>query len=333
MQLLRALWGRVLCLARQTQADLSAVWMQESPPRWRLLPWVLAAAWLLRLLAGLSGDYFLRADEISQYLEQAHRLVFGYGYVPWEYDVGARTWLIAAVPAAILLLSDALGLGHPDFYIPAVKVFNATLAMAIPVGGYVLCRRLVSEPVARAACVVLCFWYEFIVFAAHTLSECYAAAAFFAAAALLKNPLGMGRAVAAGLLLGLTISLRVPYAPTVAGFGLVLLLLPLRQAERAGLLAGGAAALLAWGALDWATWGGPWASILTYVQESRRMIPAYDQFVPQVLADRVVSVFWPNLGLMYAGRAMGGLAMAQVAAAGSSVGSVFGNTFSVVGKH
>ena len=218
---------------------LAYAWQSRDEPVWRLLPWVLAAAWLLRLLAGLSGDYSLRADEISQYLEQAHRLVFGYGYVPWEYDVGARTWLIAAVPAAMLLLCDALGFGHPDFYIPAMMVFNATLAMAIPVGAYVLCRRLVSESVARVACVVLCFWYEFIVFAAHTLSECYAAAAFFAAAALLKNPLGMGRAVAVGLLLGLTVALRVAYAPAVAGFGLVLLLLPLRAAERAGLLAGG----------------------------------------------------------------------------------------------
>ena len=260
-QWLGLLCGKALGLARQSRDNLAGVWMQEDAARWRLLPWVLAAAWLLRLLAGLSGDYFLRADEIGQYLEQAHRLVFGYGYIPWEYEVGARSWLIAALPAAVLFLCDALGFGHPDFYIPAVRIFNATLSMAMPVGAYVLCRRLVNEPVARVACLVLCFWYEFIVFAAHTLSECYAAAAFFAAAALLKNRLGLPRAAAIGFMLGLTIALRLPYALPVAGFGLVLLLLPLRLSERAGLLAGGAAALLAWGVLDWLAWGFPWASM------------------------------------------------------------------------
>ncbi|MCY4325705.1 MAG: hypothetical protein OXC81_06755, partial [Betaproteobacteria bacterium] len=171
-------------------AGLAGAWQRRDEPVWKLLPWLLAAAWLLRLLAGLSSDYFLRADEIGQYLEQAHRLVFGYGYIPWEYDVGARTWLIAALPALVLFVCDALGLGHPDFYIPAMKVFNVTLSMTIPVGAYVLCRRLIGEKVARAACLVCCFWYEFIVFASHALSEFYAAAAFFAAAAFLKNPLG-----------------------------------------------------------------------------------------------------------------------------------------------
>ena len=36
-----------------------------------------------------------------QYLEQAHRLVFGAGMVPWEYEQGVRPWvfpLLIAVP-------------------------------------------------------------------------------------------------------------------------------------------------------------------------------------------------------------------------------------------
>ena len=31
------------------------------------------------------------ADEIFQTLEQGHRLAFGYGLVPWEYQSGARS--------------------------------------------------------------------------------------------------------------------------------------------------------------------------------------------------------------------------------------------------
>ncbi|MCY4325018.1 MAG: hypothetical protein OXC81_03215 [Betaproteobacteria bacterium] len=294
--------SQAVLLARRSREDLSKVWLSKDEPVWKWLPWVLAAAWLLRLFVGLSGDYFLRADEISQYLEQAHRLVFGYGYIPWEYDVGARPWLIAALPALVLLVCDALGLGHPDFYIPAVKVFNATLSMTIPFGAYVLCRRLISESAARAACLVCCFWYEFVVFASHVLAETYAAAAFFAAAAFLKNPLGVGRALAAGFLLGLTVALRVPYAVSVAGFGLVLLLLPIRQIERLLLISGGALALLAWGVLDWITLGGVWSSILTYVSEVREPFSKLVQFRgEQVFKYKIELIFWPSLGLMLVG--------------------------------
>ena len=300
-------WRQTLSSATGTDslgvlAGLAGVWQRRDEPVWKLLPWVLAAAWLLRLLAGLSSDYFLRADEIGQYLEQAHRLVFGYGYIPWEYEVGARTWLLPALPALVLFICDALGLGHPDFYIPAVKVFNATLSMAIPMGAYVLCRRLIGEPVARVACLVCCFWYEFIVFSSHALAETYAAAAFFAAAAFLKNPLGVRRAVAAGFLLGLTIALRVPYAVSVAGFGLVLLLLPIRQIERLLLISGGALALLAWGVLDWITWGGLWSSILNYVPEQEEVLSNLVQFYgEQVFKYKIELIFWPSLGLMLVG--------------------------------
>src|SRR3546814_19543031 len=33
-------------------------------------------------------------DEVIQYLEQAHRLVFGYGVITWEYRYGMRQWLL-----------------------------------------------------------------------------------------------------------------------------------------------------------------------------------------------------------------------------------------------
>ena len=297
-------FGKAAFSIRQAPVDLACAWRREDEPAWRLLPWLLAAAWLLRLFVGLSSDYFLRADEISQYLEQAHRIVFGYGYIPWEYEIGARTWLVAALPMAVLFICDVLGLGHPDFYIPAVAVFNVTLSMTVPVGVYVMCRRLIDERTARAACLISCFWYEFIVFSSHTLAECYASAAFFAAAALLRNPLGTGRAAAVGFLLGLAIALRVHYALSVAGFGLVLLLLPLRHMERASLIAGGTAALLFWGMVDWLTWGAPWSSAFTYIQEAGSAHAKLNNLVrgkTNYFEHNTRFLFWPSLGLVYVG--------------------------------
>ena len=45
---------------------------------------VLLFAFAARLAVGLANDGVLYPDEIMQYLEQAHRLVFGAGMVPWE---------------------------------------------------------------------------------------------------------------------------------------------------------------------------------------------------------------------------------------------------------
>ena len=45
---------------------------------------ILAVAALLRILAFNSFSAH-HPDELIQYLEQAHRIVFGYGVVPWEF--------------------------------------------------------------------------------------------------------------------------------------------------------------------------------------------------------------------------------------------------------
>src|SRR5207248_3916311 len=64
-------------------------------------PWVLAALLGVVLLSvglrlmpvlflpGLNWD-----DEIFQATEPAHRLVFGYGIVAWEFQLGMRSWIL-----------------------------------------------------------------------------------------------------------------------------------------------------------------------------------------------------------------------------------------------
>ena len=46
----------------------------------------------------LTDDGIYWPDEIHQSLEPAHRLVFGYGLIAWEFSDGARNW--AGRPAA-----------------------------------------------------------------------------------------------------------------------------------------------------------------------------------------------------------------------------------------
>ena len=229
------------------------------PPLWKRLPHCLLAAFVLRVAAGLAGDWYVRPDEVFQYLEQAHRLVFGYGQVFWEFRFGMRSWLLPAIPALPIFLCKLAGLAHPDFYIPAVKIFNSALSLALPLGMYGFARHAAGERAGRYALLFGCFWHEFVVFASHTFAEQYAAFALFAALALLTPKAGAARLVCAGFLLGAVCAMRFPYAPAVAVLALALLrAYPLRLWLPAAAAA--VCALLLWGWLDFATWGRWWHS-------------------------------------------------------------------------
>jgi len=53
----------------------------------------------LRLIPAIFYPGINHPDEVFQSLEQAHRLVFGYGAVPWEFEYGARSWLLPGMLA------------------------------------------------------------------------------------------------------------------------------------------------------------------------------------------------------------------------------------------
>ena len=97
---------------------------------------MLTLAFAARAAVALSGDFVVHPDEIMQYLEPAHRLVFGNGVIYWEYFYGARSWLIPGVVAGILGLFDAVGLGDPFWYVGGVELAFCALSLLIPAGMY-----------------------------------------------------------------------------------------------------------------------------------------------------------------------------------------------------
>jgi predicted anti-sigma-YlaC factor YlaD len=58
-------------------------------------------------------------------MEQAHRLVFHVGLVPWEYVLGIRNWLVPGAIAGILQAARIVG------DTPAVQVGAVTLCMTL----------------------------------------------------------------------------------------------------------------------------------------------------------------------------------------------------------
>ena len=116
--------------------------LHPSPPDerpWKYLLPVLALAFVARAAIALSGDFVLHPDEIMQYLEPAHRLVFGNGVTYWEYFYGARSWLVPGLVAGVLKLFDIVGLGQPFWYVGGVKLAFCAISLLIPAGMYFFC--------------------------------------------------------------------------------------------------------------------------------------------------------------------------------------------------
>ena len=224
-------------------------------PRWRLAPLVLVAAFAARAAVALSGDFVLHPDEIMQYLEPAHRLVFGNGVIYWEYFYGARSWLIPGAVAAVLKLFDLVGLGEPTWYVGGVKLLFCALSLAIPAGMYCFARRHFGESAARPALLVGAFWYELAAFAHKPLTELVATAPLIGLLALCVRPaIDRPRVIwhAAGLAV-LVAALRMHYAPVAL---LLLAIVFMRTRHKLLLTLASTALLFAVGIFDGLTWGG-----------------------------------------------------------------------------
>lgn len=76
------------------------------------IAWILVLALVVRIVVALSFQNIIAPDEVFQYLEQAHRLVFGQGIVPWEFQIGLRSWLIPIILAAPMALAHLVFLAR-----------------------------------------------------------------------------------------------------------------------------------------------------------------------------------------------------------------------------
>ena len=220
---------------------------------WKHLPLLLALAFAVRAAVALSGDFVLHPDEIMQYLEPAHRLVFGNGAAFWEYLYGARSWLVPGLVAGVLALFDALGLGEPAWYVGAVKLLFCVMSLAIPAGMYFFARVHFSETAARAALLAGAFWYELVGFAHKPMTEFVATALFVALLALCVRPMPDRSRMpwALAFLAVLAAAIRMQYAPLAL---IVLGLYFLRTRHKLRLTLAATALLAAVGLFDAITW-------------------------------------------------------------------------------
>src|SRR5207248_10320775 len=144
-------------------------------------PWVLAALLGVVLLSvglRLIPVLFLPSlnwdDEIFQATEPAHRLVFGYGIVAWEFQLGMRSWILPGTIAGLMQLSRLIGDG-PAYYLPLIATALALLASAPVLCCFLWARRWYGPVPALAGGIVVAVAPELVYFGGRALTEVVAA--------------------------------------------------------------------------------------------------------------------------------------------------------------
>jgi len=221
---------------------------------------------LLRLVPAVLQPSMNWADEIFQTTEQAHRLVYGTGLEPWEFQLGVRSWLLPGVIAGLMEAARIIGKG-PDVYLPVIATAFALLGAAPVVCCFLWCRERLGLLAAVVGGAVVATMPDLVYFGARTLAEVVAGNLLVVALYVLEPAFfvpSRRRVAVGGALLGLIFVLRIQLAPAMALLGLYSLL-PAPRIRFPALLFGAGAMIAAAALLDAVTLGLPLASVWRYL--------------------------------------------------------------------
>jgi hypothetical protein len=236
-----------------------------------LLVGIVALGAVLRLGYAVDATGMFYPDELFQSLEPAHGVVHGAGLRYWEFEVGARPWTVPGVFVVLFGLLKLLGIAGPGAHTLAARLLDAAITATWPYLCWRLGRALHSARAGRIAAALAAVWWVLILLAprafAHTFSLTFALWAVARAAEEPPPPTAAAwrRPFVTGVLLGLAVAFR--YQEGLVLVGLVgYLLLQRRGRETPLVLLGAAGPALLVALLDWATWGRPAHSLVTYLQ-------------------------------------------------------------------
>lgn len=226
---------------------------------------LLGLALTLRLGLALGSPSIFYPDEIFQTLEPAHRLVYGYGIVSWEWRLGIRSWVFPAFLSGVMRATAWMGSGAAG-YLLGTTIALSLLSLTTVWFGYAWARRASGRPAALVAALACSFYFGLVYFAPKALTEVVAAHVLLPGLYLGVYGQKLGerrRLFLAGLLCALAACLRIQLLPAVA-FAFLYFCYP-RWRERIPALAAGAVLpVLFFGAVDWATLSYPWQSFVRY---------------------------------------------------------------------
>jgi hypothetical protein len=229
-------------------------------------PWLVLAT-VARVYSAWTDHGMFWPDEFYQSLEQAHRAVFGFGYKPWEFEQGARSW---AFPAFLALVLKAVSTLLPDAMDSGLMVARAAkgaMALVASAGVYFsmrLAARLGGRTAGLLAGAIVGFFPALLVYSHRCMTE-VASATLVVGAALFALEGGPRRSLWAGALASVAIFCR--YQNGLVAVGLFVFILAHARVKDALAYAASGTAVAGLGcALDWYTWGHLFHSFRVYVK-------------------------------------------------------------------
>ena len=224
---------------------------------------IIVAAVVVRALTSLYLPSVVYPDETFQLIEQADRIVTGHGLVPWEFQVGARSWLLPGLLVPLLAAGRALS-SDPRVALGFVTAAMTAVSATCVWSAYVIGSKTGDRLAGLFAAGLVGLWSELVYFSPHVLADTVSGALLLGALAACAAPERPRRLFWGGLLLGAAFVVRIQLAPAIGLAGLMICGRDLRRYLVMG--AGFAVPVAALGLVDWLTWGAPFQSVLVYLQ-------------------------------------------------------------------
>ena len=255
--------------------------LAAEPPEKQFLPgdWLallaiclLAVAIRATVMAVLPS--ILHPDEVM-WLDQANRLVNHEGLIPWDFQLGERSWLWPGLIAAFMALGQLFG-SPPAAGLGGVSALICIVSLAPVVCGFLWGRNVAGFPGAVITGLLNAVWFELVYFYTHPLSESFAAAALVTGLYLIYPGRGAAserRMFVGAALMGLAAVLRPQLVPAIA-VAIIAVGGIRERAHYPALLGGFALTIVLSGLLDWITWGWPFHSLVIYVYYASKVVSA-----------------------------------------------------------
>lgn len=247
----------------QAAAAARLGWLPETTAAMAAL---MLAAFVLRIGAAFAYPSINHPDEIFQVTEQAHRIVFGTGLLPWEFAVGTRSWIFPGVIAGVMEFARVFS-SAPGFVTGCVTIFMAVASLTAVACGFLWGFKIDGTRGAIVVGIVNAVWAELVYFSTHTLTDVIAGD-ILVAAIYLGYPDGPDasrrRMLWTGVLFGLVFAIRIQLTPAIA-IAVIWICRRELRARWIPLIAGALAPVLFSGLLDLVTWHGLFRSMWTNV--------------------------------------------------------------------
>lgn len=252
-----------------------------------------------RLAFSIAFPSVIHPDETIQYLEQANRALTGRGLAPWEFEIGARSWVLPGLLMPAMATARWIS-PSPDFQLQAVAFFNSLVSLFVVISSYALGWRALGPAGAIGAALLTAIWPEIVLMSPHALADTFSAIPLIGALAIgYRRPPSNGVMATAGALLGFAVMLRPQLIP--AASVAAIWMIGRDWKFYSPMLGAGAFVVGLFGMVDWMTWGRPFSSIIRYivvngsgVAESFGVSPFYQYLVFEA---KIWFVALPLIGL------------------------------------